>query len=324
MAIYSMAIKQQKKSFCKKIKQSKDLTTKSSPPQGGTTIASIIHNSLKLITNRPADGKILKFFIYLFVTILVCFNLWAEDYPLFNNKGEALPNYDNVVTSLKHGDRLFFSDGKYFTFLRLLGNGKNTLVLEVAELPGKALRVALKTSSFRYIDTYVQGDISLSTENIPHVKLYANYSNQYAIVEKIEKPFLNFDEMIDKLSSIDPKDIAEQEKASSIAKKLSDFLIKLSLFYSSNDMTPDNLIYDIKAERWVLLDWFGELKPVRTVDDFYPTMLLTTHYGSVRDDQFKARKPHHQWLDPIFNKVLLEMKKRRVAHFSTLACSNLY
>jgi len=190
---------------------------------------------------------------------------------LFDEAGEYKNNYNELVLDLKSYDIVQMPDGKKFKVLQKIFSGKTTAVLRVvpighayAGLPGEEyiLRIPRGKEWKTIYNFYLKSspDLAKTQLNIPKF-FYAD--KKYVVTENIEHSF-NGKEFLEDSSSI--KKQHSKELWDKAALKLKEFAKANSHIIYVGDFKADQLIYDLKNEKWRLIDWKEGLSKYEGVD----------------------------------------------------------
>lgn len=203
----------------------------------------------------------------LFVLIFSSVSFASQDYLLFR-EGVPVLEYQDYVEDLpfEKGDTLIFSKDKKFEFIKFLGSGGTTLVLEV-KIPGEKKHYALRMPKFDhdgyYVDKYIEytyvGYQKLKNTGIRIPEIYDYRKERFILMELIEDKlegeeyFFNYEEHDNKVLEKALHSLIEFARSSAKLEMVSDF-------------RADQLIYSIKNDEWFLADWLNVINYTEDVD----------------------------------------------------------
>ena len=84
----------------------------------------------------------MQFILYCFILIQLSLVVEARNIFLFKERNKPVENYNDLVKQIKKGDRIYFSNGKYFEIGQLLGVGGTTMIFTNNQNPNVAIRIA--------------------------------------------------------------------------------------------------------------------------------------------------------------------------------------
>ncbi|NDG85660.1 MAG: hypothetical protein EBX52_11585, partial [Proteobacteria bacterium] len=173
---------------------------------------------------------------------------------VFSKDGQRVENFQDVLTHVKSGDRLSFSDGAGFDIKSRLGGEASTEIFETTE--GKVIRVNKrpKETGAWTVDSYRKGYEDLKNSDIPivHVMDPANASKDYVVVEKFNKKY--------DLSELYKKAMARQIPEAEYKDRMMEFekfIVKTKDYTALEDFHPGQVVYDEKRG-WILADYGAE------------------------------------------------------------------
>lgn len=177
----------------------------------------------------------------------------AEFYQLYDsNTGRAVDGYATILSNLKEGDVISFTNQKRFKIKKFLGSGNTTMILELEGSPPRAIRLPKNSGShskeFTYgelLDSFVKGARYLEENAVPSVKIHESLAQEYAIVDKVNVDF-TFGEFLKN------NDISESDRKKMIEEFYS-FAKKTARLEKIGDFHPGQLVYD--GKKWIVLDW---------------------------------------------------------------------
>jgi len=180
---------------------------------------------------------------------------------LFRNRLPVIgpmKEYDSQVQKLA-GKTVEFSNGKKLKLGERLGSGKTTVIYELADDPTKVVRLALNRESLseNYLKSTWNGYSVLKQYDAPVVQLFENLSGEYVIAERVG-PMISFDNFFKHLDgrALSDWDVTiDDELARKMTRAFETFAGKTAAFNGIGDFYDDQLVYDLKNERWVILDW---------------------------------------------------------------------
>jgi hypothetical protein len=176
------------------------------------------------------------------LALLLSFSSEAAVVELFTRAGVRAPDYYFLLRQIQPGDILRFPDGREFPVRGILGEGSQSLVLDVGE--GHALRLAARAGSLR---SYVRGYEPLAREGVEVARvLEVAPRYEYVVSEKVP---VRFD--LAALLRADSK-IEAAERGRALAA-LKDFALSAEPFGVIDDLHGGQVVWD--GMRWVLLDW---------------------------------------------------------------------
>jgi hypothetical protein len=173
---------------------------------------------------------------------------------VFSKNGQRVENFKEVITNVKSGDQLHFSDGANFKIKTRLGGEASTEIFETSD--GKVIRVnkRSKDTGAWTVDSYRKGHEELKSSEIPivHVMDPANTSRDYVVVEKFNKKY-DLNELHKKFLAREIPQSEYQEKMMEFEK----FIVKTKDYTSLEDFHPGQVVYDEKRG-WLLADYGAE------------------------------------------------------------------
>ncbi|OFZ41026.1 MAG: hypothetical protein A2070_03680 [Bdellovibrionales bacterium GWC1_52_8] len=266
---------------------------------------------------------------------------WAASYTLFDQQGRQSSTYNEIMSSVGVGDTVTFGNGKTIRLGKLLGTGNTTLIFELAENKGQAIRLPKKSGYFsddyRYVDfirSFEKGLPILEKHHIPAVQVHEIYRGEYAIVDRVQ-PDLTFRRFLH-----DPK-ISNRLRLDMV-DALVTFARETAMLEHIGDFHQDQLVYDGPRKKWILLDWTHSHKEVIFDEERYvrasPNIFLDkAGAGGARYDFFSsyterivgtdgqitwtAKKPAYQWIARAANRVNRAVTDERLKILKTRAGS---
>ena len=256
----------------------------------------------------------------------------AEDYnvlrPTFTT---GVPSYAEVLQKLKPGDTLVFPSQARFKVGRKLGEGGTTLILELPDLPGLALRIPKSwdpddpgepLSATSFLNRTIDGASELRSHGVPMVEIDSYKRNEYVVVRKVG-PHLTFEEFVEGKG-----EAGVRREALSLA--LEDFARRTARFERIGDFKSDQVVFEPETGRWVLLDWAsshmrtvisGHLDPLpaKTIFRSGMTPFFSRHLLQGRrpggETVFAAPDPELDWLADLANRIesTVHEERRRLA-----------
>ena len=203
----------------------------------------------------------MKSFIILILIFGPLRSLNAKDIFLRKKNGKAVKNYDALIReeNLRPGDRIYLNSEKYFTYVKNLGEGNLTQVLEVTSEGSDtsyALRLPYRSGfahlaeSEEAINEFIYGYYTLKEQNISIPNIIESKEFQYVLVDKIEDSFNLHSFLFNEAStSLSANQLKEAEKA------LVEFIKEIAPFESISDAHGKQIVYDIDKKKWILIDW---------------------------------------------------------------------
>jgi hypothetical protein len=199
----------------------------------------------------------------------------ADTYQLFDQHKQAHRNYETIIAKdLRAGDVLRFSNGQEFYFNHKLGKGFTTVVLAVREMQNGqpvgellALRVPVSDKFLgqsrmnlkvrMFVDKFYDGYDLLVEKGVAVPKLHGHLSEEYNLVDLITSD-MSVDLITSEMNGFDF--FAHPEKFSGdllqVAElALYDFAKSVAMFENIGDFKAEQLIYVVKENRWMLVDW---------------------------------------------------------------------
>ncbi len=258
---------------------------------------------------------------FLFVFQLAVPNFsYAKDHQLFSGN-EISADYDKMVSRIRAGDTLIFSNGQKFTVERILGHGYTTLILAIKEDPTKALRIPLNREEQSYTESYIRGYKMLAKAELPTVKVYESYGAEYVVVEKLTD-YMTFADFANAASA--PRLITWWRRISGrksplplqeMEEKFYLFARLISLYDSIGDLNASNLIYDFKTQEWRLMDWTAELEPTSSEEENPMRNILR---------RLNLTGKRYEWLAQFIgnSREIIEQNRQRI--LSGKACAQSY
>lgn len=205
-----------------------------------------------------------RLFLGLLAISLCSQSLIAAEVELFYEtpKWGALPvsDYRTLVRNLSYGDVIRFSDDKAFTFSRYLGHGNTSFILEIKESTDSVLRVPLSSgkmipfSNFQlpqkaiyYIDDIFKGSEILEHLGIEHANIdrRSYRQSERVLMKRVHNPVTL------KQLWISQKNGFTEEQIRSLVL----WAEQTSALKNIGDFNADQLAYEAKTKKWVLLDW---------------------------------------------------------------------
>jgi len=288
--------------------------------------------------------------------------LGAEVFQLFDAHSRPHKEYSKIlqdslgpdqhITSTKDrvlssGDYIAFSNGEHLKLGRRLGTGNTTVVWELADEPGKAIRLPKQIEAVlvygkdsntvemldtrEYLKFFVEGEPQLQLQKVPAVKVHRFLQKEYVIVDKIGSHF-TFDQFISDSVLITPQ--MRQEMRASLKK----FAASLGAFQNIGDFHSGQIVYEYEngKKEWKLLDWSsahleipydGEVIKGGPMEGFWESVGKKnsagkfirflekehTHKGEgVVWRSYKATSEEHVWLAEMANEINREVAARQL------------
>ena len=204
---------------------------------------------------------IIKVLIYgILIYFGIAFGYAKDAILLFNESGEYKNNYNELILDLKSYDIVQMPDGKKFKILQKYFSGKTTAVLKVvpmghayANLPGEEyiLRLPRGKEWQTMHNFYLKSTSELASTQL-NIPKFFHADKKYIVVENIEHGF-NAKEFLEDSFSI--KEKHSKELWDQAASKLKEFAKANSQIIHVGDFNAKQLIYDLKNEKWRLIDW---------------------------------------------------------------------
>lgn len=255
--------------------------------------------------------------------LLLAAQAGAGTHQLFRSSawGGSVPhrNYGFIVNGeLGPGDVLIFSDGSKFKIGRRLGSGSATLVFELADDPGKVIRIpmALRTEHLEdvasYITSYISGYERLRAAGVPVVRIHQSRAGEYVVVDRLSSSVRTLEDMV-RDGGPEP---AEREK---ITRAFVDFARKTAAFSRIGDFRDDQMAYDPERGEWILFDWTSSHRSLRKkmtpFDNFFEYF---------RKDEYVPNfpRPGLRWISELDAKVKAAIQEQRLSepYFATGGC----
>jgi len=188
-----------------------------------------------------------KFRALFYLIFLVASQAFGASYQLFSEPGVRARGYSGILQNLQPNDQIVFSNERRFTVYRVLGEGGNTLVLDIGD--GKALRLNTRPSNYKQfsLSWYVEGYSKLKDSGIPIVKVFLEESlpSEYLVVEKIPVEFT--------LDQVLVEGFQSPYKTETLYEALLDFAMTTERYAGIGDLKPAQIGWD--GKKWILLDW---------------------------------------------------------------------
>jgi hypothetical protein len=120
------------------------------------------------------------------------------------------------------------------------------------------MKVRHETPFREFINRFVDGSRELERAGIRVPAVYARFQDQFVAVEKIESDF-NFYDFFKEKVRVSPKVAEEAEEA------FYRFAKTTAAFKRIGDFHPGQIVYNIKAKKWILLDFTEAHKPTSMI-----------------------------------------------------------
>jgi hypothetical protein len=236
--------------------------------------------------------------VVMILTLLLSTSLFALTIQLFTTDGKLKNNHLELLRSLKPGDTIQFANNSKFSYRGFLGEGTNHRILAVttADAPAtiKALRLPLTPNrAMGVFDHYLHGYNSLINTEVRIPKMVDKLKNQYLLMEYIPHQFNGYDFMVNPSKAVGRGVTAEQaEKLLSKAESsFYRFAMELAGHQEIGDFHLGQAVYNVKADKWYLLDFASHSEPVTS---FKPKQLnpltgIEHSLGYSYDDMGRAK-----------------------------------
>jgi hypothetical protein len=271
--------------------------------------------------------------------ILLSFSTFcsAAEIALFSNH-QRIEGYPFLVRSLKSGDVVSFSDGHSFTIDHRLGSGGTTAVYAIKEDSTKALRLPLGYEGMNFLGTYVNAADDLEKNNVPAVHVSEAYDEEYAVVDRLES-FITFGDfvkaatqiespgLLNRLGFLKIKNLPLDEMKAAFA----DFARRMA-FTFVGDLHDQNLVYDFKNKRWILIDWTDVHSAASKVPGLHqlqfdtqsPFQILLKEYGYTSNLSFTASSKKYLWLQDMIEQGHQQMQQQRRRGTAIKNCAGVH
>jgi hypothetical protein len=203
-----------------------------------------------------AIGWVLLFFISLSL-LSGASTAVAKEYTLFSTGTDGLVHpvagYDAIVSSLKKGDVVKFTDGKSYRLTEDLHDGQGSMsrVFSVKAPAGAALRLPRQSHPLflEMINRSVDGSRALAEAGVSAVAIQEAKRGEYLLVDQVKPGFIKAD------SFFREPDQVSRSVRNKMVNRLLEFASATAYFKHIGDFGLSQLAYDAINDRWVLLDW---------------------------------------------------------------------
>lgn len=166
---------------------------------------------------------------------------------------EFQSGYEQLMSSLKPGDTLRFTDGREVRVGAFLGAGNTTAVFAVQDDPTRVLRVPCwdcrRPKQSKWITASIDGYEPLKYLGIPTVSIHEFHRDEYIIAERFHvEGSVPLDRFI--ADPTIPKPLRKEMES-----RLVEFARRTAAFSMISDFRGDQLVYDAAKKDWVLFDW---------------------------------------------------------------------
>lgn len=194
--------------------------------------------------------------VSLFTALLCPATSYAEDYELFNS-GIQNPSYNEIVEKLHPGDRISFSNGKWFSILDMKKHGNTTLILQISEV--LAIRIPLKLGKFAsqfsgdsidfrsYINMFYRGNRNLVRLGVATVKVFDYLPGEYVVVNKLDIQFTFEDFIYGKI-------FLNQDQKMRLLDSFYNWVESTGTVTYIGDFNESQVGFDLKSQSWILFD----------------------------------------------------------------------
>lgn len=214
----------------------------------------------------------LRLTLFSFIMALSLSSL-AKDIHLRFKNGLRKFNYSKLIKkeNLKAGDKIYVSKNRYFIYEGYLGEGNSTRVFSVKDpqRPGSfAIRLPKEESFFKFnsqngfplLNFFIRSHVDLKEQNVSIPELYDFEGANYALVEKVDIEF-GMDKFMARPDLIDKETYKIAEEA------LLEFVKEVARFSYIGDFCGEQMVFDRKRKKWVLLDWSTKPDLIMDADD---------------------------------------------------------
>lgn len=259
-----------------------------------------------------------------FISTATAFALLAWSH-VYANPGRILElsapmadaDYIKLVQNIQSGDTLIFSNGHQFRVGALLGEGNTSRILALANDPGKVLRIPLSKSKSSYIRSSAEGYRALKELGVPTVKLNTGLSGEYLVADRVGS-HVSLQDLINRKGSLSN----HPEFVERIKEELKVFMRKAAPFSRIGDLHAGNLVYDIKARQWTVLDFThdhllavsnknGRMAMDTSNTTLVDNLLQEFMNGKTIKPEFRG-KPEYAWLEDFSKKLRAEVTNERI------------
>lgn len=272
----------------------------------------------------------------LFFSLFISFLGMAKDVHLFPTSAIQAEQYYRARQEIRHGDRLFFTDGKTYEVDHLLGCGQTTCIYGLIGSPEKAIRIPKFYSLLKrtrtdtahtkdFINAFLQGKKELNQYKIPSVDIYDGNENEYIIVEKV-RSVTDLHHFLMNPFSFSDLDRSQMES------DLIRFAKATAPFKNIGDFTSHQLHY-IQGRGWVLLDWSDDhqvfnskISNLKSEDVFDSIFYQNEEFLEMMTKVFSS--PDEQWIRNLAKelKKVITQERRSIASRGTQSsqCLSFY
>lgn len=235
----------------------------------------------------------------------------AKEYVLFavgsNGFSQPVSNYDSIVSSLRRGDVVRFTDGKSFKLGRDLHGGRGSMsrIFSVQDPKGAALRFPQSSNPLvlDMINRSIDGYSALSEAGVPTVSVHDSKRRQYVLVDQIQSKFITAEEFFR-----EPNRVSRTMK-SKMVNQLIEFAKTTAYFRHIGDFGLSQIVYDAQGERWLLLDWTaGHVSMARQSASGATKNCFEHVFDHVLKDQSRSRK---NWITSVQLKINQAIQERQ-------------
>ncbi len=258
----------------------------------------------------------------------------ADTRQLFGNLDGTpvqLETYSHEVKNAKPGDVFRFSDGKEIKIGRLIGSGGTARIYEIADEPGRVLRIPKDYGYFDFnpagpaysrhytdfIDYTIEGVEPMKRAGVPMIEVFEHSPKEYVIVERLPAQAVRLDQFIERRWKNNTPEVEQQ-----MIQDLLEFARKTALLRSIGDFKAEQIAY-VPGRGWVVFDWTNGVStldlsrnPERALasrniwDDVLPHYLAVTRSkpGATEPRGWKPKlalfkERPQDWFAPIANQI---------------------
>ncbi|MFL5812274.1 MAG: hypothetical protein ACJ763_01750 [Bdellovibrionia bacterium] len=232
----------------------------------------------------------------------------ANEYELFSigTDGLAHPvaDYDAIVSSLKKGDVVRFTDGKSYRLTANLHDGQGSVsrIFSVKAPAGAALRLPRKSNPLfvEMINRSIDGSKALAEAGVPVVSIQGSKRGEYLLVDQIKPGLIKADAFFR-----EPDQVSRSVRKKMVSR-LIEFASTTAYFKHIGDFGLSQMAYDAFSDRWVLLDWTaGHEIPASQADS---KNCFEHVFEPVLKNQNPSRK---KWIESIRGKIDQAIREER-------------
>lgn len=262
----------------------------------------------------------MKYFLLFY--LLIFQNSLAKEIEPINYFSYPNSNYNQAINQLQNGQKIKFSNGIEFSINQKLGFGDEFVIYSITEYPNYALRLVKDFQKRSEIENYVLAIEKARFVGLPTVEVIDFSEGEWILVKKIISK-ISLSDYIRKMS-YQKIQLIDGESVISITQKLRKLLVNIGFFRNIEDLHEENLVYDLSAKKWLIIDLKNEILGPKEVNDPTALNFMTINYGYISKSVFYVKKNEHQWLADLLSGVLKQVFDLRANQKKYVACESIF